>query len=127
MLKRQRALKTAHAARQVEAEHAAGVLEDALVGFAEQVRAAAEKAPDYAVALEDLQRAEDVLRSRDKVLAAEQDAQRARLAQVDARRTKLEEDLLQAQTDERVTAQELSSAQGALARKRRSSSAPSPS
>jgi hypothetical protein len=116
VLKRQRVLKTAHAARVVEAEHAATVLEDALVAFAERVRPAAEKVTGYAVALEDLQRAEDVLRSRDKVLAAEQDAQKARLAQVDARLVKLEEEMLQAHTDERVTAQELSAAQGALAR-----------
>lgn len=116
VLKRQRVLKAGHAARQVEAEHAATALEDALVAFAERVRPAAEKVTGYAVALEDLQRAEDVLRSRDKVLAAEQDAQKARLAQVDARLVKLEQEVVRAQTDERLTAQELSSAQGALAR-----------
>jgi hypothetical protein len=116
VLKRQRQLKTALAARQVEAEHAATVLEDALVAFAERVRPAAEKVAGYAVALEHLQRAEDVLRSRDKVLAAEQDAQKARLAQVDARLVKLEEEMVQAQTDERLAAQELSSTQGSLAR-----------
>jgi hypothetical protein len=116
VLKRQRELKTAHAARKVEAEHAAGVLEDALVAFAERVRPAAEKQSAYAVALEDLARTEDVLRSRDKVLAAEQDAQKARLGQVDARLTSLEAELSQAQIDERLAAEELSSTQGALAR-----------
>jgi hypothetical protein len=116
VLKRQRELKTSLAARRVEAEHAATVLEDALVAFAERTRPAAEKLPAYAVALEELQRAEDVLRSRDKVLAAEQDAQKARLAQVDARLAKLEEEQTQAHTEERMTAQELSSAQGALER-----------
>jgi hypothetical protein len=116
VLKRQRELRAALAARRTEAEHAAGVLEDALVAFAERTRPAAEKQPAYAVALEDLQRAEDVLRSRDKVLAAEQDAQKARLAQVDARLAKLQEELLAAQSEERTTAQELSGAQGALAR-----------
>jgi len=116
VLKRQRELKTSHAARQVEAAHAAGVLEDALVAFAERVRPAAEKQSGYAVALEDLSRAEDVLRSRDKVLAAEQDAQNARLAQVDARLTALEAELSKAQIDERLAAQDLSSTQGALAR-----------
>jgi len=116
VLKRQRELKTAHAARKVEAEHAAAVLEDALVAFAERVRPAADKQSAYAVALEDLARAEDVLRSRDNVLAAEQDAQKARLAQVDARLTALEAELSQAQIDERLAAEELSSTQGALAR-----------
>jgi len=116
VMRRQRELKTAHAARQVEAERAAVVLEDALVAFAESVRPAAEKQSAYAVALEDLSRAEDVLRSRDKVLAAEQDAQKARLAQVDARLTTLEAELAKAQIEERLAAEQLSSTQGSLAR-----------
>ena len=116
VLKRQRVLKTALAARQTEAEHAATVREDAVVAFAERVRPVAEKQSAYAVALEDLVRAEEVLRSRDKVLAAEQDAQKARLAQVDARLTALEAELAQAQIDERVAAEQLSASQGALAR-----------
>jgi hypothetical protein len=116
VMKRQRELKTAHAARQVEAEHAATVLEDGLVAFAAEARAAAEKQAAYAVALEALARAEDALRSRDKVLAAEQDAQKARLAQVDARLTGLEAELAQAQIDERVAAEQLAAAQQALAR-----------
>ena len=57
-----------------------------------------------------------MLRSRDKVLAAEQDAQKARLAQVDERLTALEAELSQAQIDERLAAEQLSSSQGALAR-----------
>jgi hypothetical protein len=116
VLKRQRELKTAHAGRRVEAEHAAAALEAALVAFAERVRPAAEKQAGYAGVLEEVQRAEDVLRSRDEVLAAEQDAQKARLAQVDARLTQLEAELTRTHSDERMTAQELSSAQGALAR-----------
>jgi hypothetical protein len=116
VLRRQRELRTALVARKTEAEHAAVVLEDALVAFAERARPVAEKQAAYAVALEDLARAEDVLRSRDKVLAAEQDAQKARLAQVDARLTGLEAELAQAQIDERVAAEQLSASQGALAR-----------
>jgi hypothetical protein len=116
VMKRQRVLKAALAARKTEAEHLATVLDDALVAFAERVRPAAEKAPGYSAALEDLARAEDVLRSRDKVLAAEQDAQKARLAQVDARLTALESELSQAQIEERLAAEALSSTQGALAR-----------
>jgi hypothetical protein len=116
VMKRQRELKTSLAARRGEAEHAAAVLEDALVAFAGRVRPAAEKQPAYAAAMEDLARAEDVLRSRDKVLAAEQDAQRARLAQVDARLTALEAALSEAQIAERVAAEQLAASQGALAR-----------
>ena len=68
------------------------------------------------MAIEDLSRAEDLLRSRDNVLAAEQDAQKARLAQVDTRLAKTEDDLLQAQTEERLAAQDLAGAQAALER-----------
>ena len=89
VLKRQRELKAELAGRKAEAEHAVSAVEDALVGIVERVRPAVEKAPAYSVALEDLARAEDTLRSRDNVLAAEQDAQKARLQQVDARLTKL--------------------------------------
>lgn len=116
VLRRQRELRTALAGRKTEAEHAAVEVEDALVGFAERVRPAAEKQPAYAVALEDLARAEDLLRSRDNVLAAEQDAQKARLAQVDTRLAKTEDELLQAQTEERLAAQDLAGTQSALER-----------
>jgi hypothetical protein len=116
VLRRQRGLKGALAGRRAEAEHAGTAHEDALVAFLERVRPAAEKQPTYAAALEDLSRAEDTLRSRDRVLATDQDAHGARLAQVDGRIGKLEADLVQAQTDERVAATELSSAQGSLAR-----------
>lgn len=116
VLRRQRELRAALGARRAEAEHAATAVEDALVVFAERARAAAEKGKDYAVALEDLQRAEDVLRSRDRVLAAEQDAQRARQQQVADRVAKLEADLLAARDEERVCASELAATQSALAR-----------
>jgi hypothetical protein len=116
VLRRQRELKTALAGRKAEAEHAATEVEDALVAFTERVRPAAGKVPAYAAALEDLARAEEMLRSRDNVLAAEQDAQKARIGQVDARVTKMEEDLIQAQTNERLAAQDLAGAQSGLAR-----------
>lgn len=116
VLKRQRELRTALEARRAEAEHAVTQVDDALVAFTERVRPAAEKRQDYAASLEDLQRAEDMLRSRDKVLAAEQDAQKARQAQVDERLAKLEADLLAARDEERMAATDLSGAQSALAR-----------
>jgi chromosome segregation ATPase len=116
VLKRQRELKAALVGRQAEAQHAVTAVEEALVGFAERVRPAAEKGSGYAIALEDLSRAEDVLRSRDNVLAAEQDAQKARLAQVDARLAATENELVDSQTNERLLAQDLASAQAGLAR-----------
>jgi hypothetical protein len=116
VIQRRRELKTALAGRREEAARAASEAEDALVAFAERVRLTAEKQPAYAVALEELRRAEDLLRSRDRVLASEQDAQNARIAQVNARLSQLEEALAQAQADERTAAGELAAAQAALAR-----------
>jgi hypothetical protein len=116
VFKRQRELKAALAVRAAEAEHARTTLEDALVALAERVRPVAEKNSAYRAALDDLTRVEEQLRSRDKVLAAEQDAQRARLAQVDARIAKAESELSQAQGHERAVATELSGVQGGLAR-----------
>jgi len=116
VFKRQRELKTALAVRTAEAAHAKTTLEDALVALAERARPTAEKQQAYLHALEELTRAEDQLRSRDKVLAAEQDAQRGRLAQVDVRIGKAEQELASAQGHERAVATELSGAQGALAR-----------
>jgi hypothetical protein len=116
VLKRQRELKAALAVRKGEADHAQTALEDALVAVAERARPVAEKTQAYMQALEALSRAEDMLRSRDRVLAAEQDAQKARLQQVDARIGKAEGDLAAAQAKERGVAGELASAQGSLAR-----------
>jgi hypothetical protein len=116
VLQRRRELRLALVGRREEAARTASETEDALVAFAERVRPAAEKQPSYAVAVEELRRAEDLLRSRDRVLASEQDAQNARIAQVDTRLSKLEEELAQAQADERAAAGELAAMQAALAR-----------
>lgn len=116
VLRRQRELKAALVGRREEATRTAGEVEEALVAFAERVRPTAEKQSGFAQAVEDLRRAEELLRSRDRVLAAEQDGQNARLAQVDARLAKLEEELTRAQAEEQAIAAELAGAQGALAR-----------
>jgi hypothetical protein len=116
VLKRQRELKAGLAVRKGEADHAQSALEDALVALAERARPIAEKTQVYLQALESLTRAEDMLRSRDRVLAAEQDAQKSRLQQVDARIGKAEGDLAAATAKERGVAGELASAQGSLAR-----------
>jgi hypothetical protein len=116
VLKRRRDLRRVLAGRREEARRAMTELDDALVAFAERVRPAAEKHPDFTHPLEELRGAEDVLRSRDRVLASEQDAQTARLASVDARLGKLEAELAEAESAERVVSGELASTQAALAR-----------
>ena len=116
VLKRQREIKAGLAVRKGEADHAQTALEDALVALAERARPVAEKTQAYMQSLEALSRAEDMLRSRDRVLAAEQDAQKSRLQQVDARIGTAEGDLAAAQAKERGVAGELASAQGSLAR-----------
>jgi hypothetical protein len=116
VLRRRRELKAALAGRREEAARATGKAEDALIAFGERARTIAEKAPTYAPLLEELRKAESMLRSRDRVLASEQDAQNARLAQVDARLSTLEAELALAQDEERAISAELSTAQGTLAR-----------
>ena len=116
VLTRRRELRRALAGRKEEAVRAAHDVEDALVAFAERSRPVAEKHAEYTRALEELRGAEDVLRSRDRVLASEQDAQTARLASVDARLDKLEAEVAHAQAGERAIAAEVASAQAGLAR-----------
>jgi hypothetical protein len=116
VLKRRRELKMALSGRREEAARASNEGEDALVAFAERVRPTAEKSAAYAQSLDELRHAEELLRSRDQVLATEQDAQNARLSQVDARLSTMEAELALAMGEERAIAAELSAAQGALAR-----------
>jgi hypothetical protein len=116
VLRRHRELRAALATRREEAERAENDRLDALVAFAERVRATAEKQPAYAVALEEVRRGEDLLRSRDRVLAADQDAQTARLSAVDVRLSKLEAELAESREQDAVIASELATAQGALSR-----------
>jgi hypothetical protein len=116
VIRRQRELRHALVGRREEAARATSELEDALVAFAERVRPAAEKQATYGPAFEDLRRAEEALRSRDRVLASDQDAQTARLASVDARLSKLEGELAKAQADERAVMGEIGSTMAALGR-----------
>jgi hypothetical protein len=116
VLRRQRELKQALVGRRAEAARAETEVQDALVALAERVRPVAEKLPSHVTVLQPLRRAEESLRSRDRVLAAEQDAQTARLASVDARLSGLESRLAQALEEERDLSADLASAQGALAR-----------
>jgi len=116
VLRRQRELKQAIVGRRAEAARTTVELGDALVAFAERVRPAAEREGTYATLLDNLKRAEEALRSRDRVLAADQDAQTARLASVDAQLLKLEAELVQSQAEERALLAEMGAAQGALSR-----------
>jgi hypothetical protein len=111
VLQRQRDLKLALAARKEEAARADETAQAALVALAQRARPIAQKQSAYAVALEEIERAEDAVRSRDKVLAAEQDAQAARLAAMDGRIAKLEAEAAQAQADERALAAEAAAAE----------------
>jgi hypothetical protein len=116
VLKRRRELRQALSVRRDEARRARCEVDDALVAFAESVRPSAEGRPDYADALAQLRRAEELLRSRDRVLAAENDAHSARLASVDSRIAKLEAEREQARADERTSAAQLATAQAELGR-----------
>jgi hypothetical protein len=116
VMKRQRELKQVLVGRREEAARTLTELEDALVAFAERVRPTAERQGPYAPMLDEVKRAEEALRSRDRVLAADQDAQTGRLASVDAQLSKLEGELAKAQADERAILTEIASAQGALSR-----------
>jgi hypothetical protein len=103
-------------ARIQEAARAAAELEDALVALAESIRTTADKQAAYADMMMELKRAEDRLRSRDRHLAAENEAEMARLAAADVRSAKLEEELSRAQEAERDAAGELVAVQEALNR-----------
>jgi hypothetical protein len=116
VLWRRRELKRALLVRREEASRTAQEVDDALVAIAEQARPVLEGVPSFQAAIEDLSRAEALLRSRDQVFAAEQDAQNARLAQVDARLRALEEELAKAQCEEREISAELAAAQAAVVR-----------
>jgi hypothetical protein len=116
VLKRQRELKRALAARKEEASRAAVEAEDAFVALAEEVRPVVEQQATFADVTSALRRAEELLRMRDRVLAAENEAEMARLASADARLTKLESDCTAARAEEREAAAELVAAQETLAR-----------
>jgi hypothetical protein len=110
VLKRRRELRAAIGVRQEEAKRAAAEAEAALVALAGRVRETAEKTEAYAEALDELRTVEALLRSRDQVLATEDDAQKARLSQVDARLSNLEADLTRAQGEERALGAQLADA-----------------
>jgi hypothetical protein len=114
--RRRRELRQSLAVRRQEVAEAQAELESALVGFADQARPIFEDHPAYAEAVDQLRRAEDVLDARIRVLAAENEADAARLASMDARIAKLEAETQQARHEERLAATELAEAQAELGR-----------
>jgi hypothetical protein len=96
VFKRQRVLTAALVGRRSEAATAQDELDTAIAAFASRVRATAETTATYVLAIEELQRAEEVLRAREGLLAEERDAHEARLSLVDERLTNLEAELAQA-------------------------------
>jgi hypothetical protein len=116
VLRRRRELRRALVVRRDEAARTAKEVDDALVAIAEQTRCIVQGVPSFQGVTDDLVHAEELLRSRDQVFAAEQDAQNARLAQFDARLRALEEELARVQGEEREITAELASAQAAVVR-----------
>lgn len=116
VLRRQREIKRALVGRREEAARTATALEDALVAFAERARPFVDGKEKYTSLFAEARSAEETLRSRDAVLAADQDAHKARLGAVAARLANLEAELAAAQGAERAVATEIASNQGALGR-----------
>ena len=114
--KRQRELRAALVARREEAALAQEAATDALVACGERARKSASKEPAYGTLLQELKAREDILRSRDQSLAKEQEAHAERVAAIDGRIARLEEELSEVTADEHVIVEEL--AQADAARKR---------
>jgi len=112
--KRRGELRQMLAARRAEMARAAAQSEDALVAFAERVRATAEAAGwrGFANVMAD----EEVLRGRDSGLAVEMDAYRAELAQVDARLADVEGAFEHTKAEERTVEAHLAAAEETRAR-----------
>jgi hypothetical protein len=116
VLKRQADLKKALIGRREEANVALAAAEDAMVSLGERVRPRAASDPACSAILSALKQAEELVRSRDHSLAREQDAHNERLASMDARAVKLEQELLAAKAEERKTAAEHADAVATLQR-----------
>jgi hypothetical protein len=116
VLHRRRELRVALGVRREEALRTATEVDDALVAIAEQARPEARSLGSFQGTLQALVEGEALLRSRDQVFAAEQDAQNARLAQVDSRLRALEAELEAAQVEEQGVIAELNDAQAVIAR-----------
>jgi hypothetical protein len=116
VFKRQKELKSALAGRREEATLAANRAEDAMVALGERVRPLAAGDPQSGRTLDELKRAEELMRSRDHSLAREQDAHAERLRSIDLRIAGVEAELVAVQAAERKVAGDLADAQSALQR-----------
>ncbi len=109
VVRRRAELRRALALRKDESADAARRAEDALVAFAERARPIAESAGGRG--LDDVRAAEDLMRGRDSALAAEMDAHKGALAEVDARLAPVEAELAAAKQEEEKIARELAAAE----------------
>lgn len=113
---RQNELKRELEARRSEAQQAATQLEDALVAFAERVRPVAEKQAFYLRAFDPIRVLDEQIRSMDGAAAAEMDAHKARMRDIEAKVTQVEQTLSQLQLEERRLADDLALAEATLQR-----------
>ena len=114
--KRQPELKRSLLVKRDEATRAETSAEDALMGFAERVRGAAQGNPKYAEVLQEVVQTEDLFRARDTALAGETDAHKQRQAQLEAGIAELEAQLSAVQAEEKVVIGELTEAEALLKR-----------
>jgi hypothetical protein len=113
---RQAELRKELEARRNEAQQAATHLEDALVAFAERIRPVAENMSFYLRAFDPIRALESQVRTMDGAAAAEMDAHRARMREIEARVTQAEQVLSQLQLEERRLADDLAQAEATLQR-----------
>jgi hypothetical protein len=103
-------------ARRSEAELAKNALDDALVAFAERIRPVAERIPTYAAPLAQATALEQQVRAMDGTAAAETDAHKARMRDVDVKVAHAEQGLSQVQVEERGRADDLAQAEASVQR-----------
>lgn len=113
---RQKELRKALIGRREEAALSAQRAEDAMVTLGERVRPLAAQDPQSSRTLDELKRAEELMRSRDHSLAREHDAHTERLKSIDQRIASVEGELVAAQAAERKIAADLVDAQASLQR-----------
>jgi hypothetical protein len=116
VLRRRPELKKIVGVKRREADRTRGAADDALTAFAELVRPTAEKLAAFTRPLDDVRMTEQVMRERDAVLGTENDAHKARQAEVDAKLAELEAQLGQIQAEERGIQAELAESDALLKR-----------
>lgn len=116
VLVRKSAIRAELARVRQEARRSALARDASIVSFAERVRPLAEKQPAYAALTSSIRAAEELVISRDSVLAGEQQAHIEKLATLDARLSKRQVDLDAARSAFDAVAAESSKADASIAR-----------